>query len=148
MVCMKCRHIKSDGRKCGSPALRDKAYCYFHMQMHRAIHGQKDDSDAIVNLPPMDDRGAIQVALTQVLRALGSKRLDPRRAGQLLYGIQIATRAVERSIYVSPSQLVPSLTTDAAGEEMGPEEFECNDERRLQRLSLLRPMPKMHPRRR
>jgi hypothetical protein len=128
MISMKCRHIKSDGCKCKSFALRDKAYCYFHMQMHRAIHGQKDDGDAVVSMPIMDDRGAIQVALTQVLRALGSKRLDPRRAGKLLYGIQIAAKAVEHPIYVSPSQLVPSLTTDAAGEDMGPEEFHCDDE--------------------
>ena len=25
-----CRHIKLNGERCGSPALRDQAFCYFH----------------------------------------------------------------------------------------------------------------------
>jgi len=32
-----CRHLKLDGRRCGSPALRGQHYCYFHAPAHRAI---------------------------------------------------------------------------------------------------------------
>ena len=30
-----CRHIKSDGKKCHSPAQRGSAYCYFHARSRR-----------------------------------------------------------------------------------------------------------------
>ncbi|MGD0479667.1 MAG: hypothetical protein ABSA42_05815 [Terracidiphilus sp.] len=96
---MECRHIKSNGCKCKSPALRDKPYCYFHMRLHRMIHAAKAESaaapgaalDATIEIPVMEDRTAVQFALTQVLQGLGAKRLEPRRAGQLLYGLQIAS---------------------------------------------------------
>ena len=28
-----CRHIKTSGGKCGSPALRGQPYCYFHSRL-------------------------------------------------------------------------------------------------------------------
>ena len=30
----RCRHIKVNGTQCGSPALREEKYCYFHMRWH------------------------------------------------------------------------------------------------------------------
>ena len=32
-----CQHVKIGGDRCGSPALRDEHYCYFHAGAHRAI---------------------------------------------------------------------------------------------------------------
>jgi hypothetical protein len=26
-----CRHVKEDGAYCGSPALRERKYCYYHL---------------------------------------------------------------------------------------------------------------------
>ena len=131
---MECRHIKSDGCKCKSPALREKPYCYFHMRLHRTMHAAKAQSaaapgaasDATIEVPAIEDRSAVRFALTQVLQGLGAKRLEPRRASQLLYGLQIAAQLVERNYGILPSDYVQSLTADEEGDELAPEEYDCD----------------------
>jgi hypothetical protein len=44
-----------------------------------------------LDLPPVEDSASIQLALIQVLQALAADQLDPRRAGLLLYGLQVAS---------------------------------------------------------
>src|SRR2546422_6358020 len=31
----RCRHLKVNGTQCGSPALKDHRFCYFHQQWHQ-----------------------------------------------------------------------------------------------------------------
>jgi hypothetical protein len=35
MMFRECRHIKTDGKKCHSPAKRGSAFCYFHARSRR-----------------------------------------------------------------------------------------------------------------
>ena len=44
-----------------------------------------------LELPSIEDAASIQLALIDVLQALAANRLDPRRAGLLLYGLQVAS---------------------------------------------------------
>jgi hypothetical protein len=44
-----------------------------------------------LELPAVEDSASIQLALIQVVQALASNQLDPRRAGLLLYGLQVAS---------------------------------------------------------
>lgn len=44
-----------------------------------------------LQLPAADETASIQLALIQVLQALAANQLDPRRAGLLLYGLQVAS---------------------------------------------------------
>jgi hypothetical protein len=44
-----------------------------------------------LELPAVEDSASIQLALIQVLQALASSQLDPRRAGLLLCGLQVAS---------------------------------------------------------
>ena len=30
----RCRHLKVNGTQCGSPALKDHRFCYFHLRWH------------------------------------------------------------------------------------------------------------------
>lgn len=94
-----CRHIRTNGRRCESPAIREEDRCFFHHRIHRAHHinrvvrpALKPDSPPIIALPALDDREAIQVALSVVVDAVASAALDPRRAGVLLRGLQIAAK--------------------------------------------------------
>jgi hypothetical protein len=32
-----CEHIKPGGARCGSPALRDKQFCYYHLNLRHAM---------------------------------------------------------------------------------------------------------------
>jgi hypothetical protein len=110
-----CRHLFTDGRRCGSPALRGpegaENFCYFHHnsrrpiqaadradRLHRAAASAASRTDfALPNPGDLSDRSGIQLAIGEVLRRIASNDLDPRRAGLLLYGLQIASRNLPRS---------------------------------------------------
>ncbi len=137
MIYKECRHIKSNGCKCKGVALRGMPYCYFHTRLHRVRNGRNADpaasgaaanspSDVALDLPAMEDRGALQLALTQVLQDLGAKRLDPLRAGKLLYGLQIASQIVDRPYSLLTHEYVQTVSTGSDGEEIGPDKYVCD----------------------
>jgi hypothetical protein len=118
-----CRHIMPSGKKCHSPALRDKPYCYYHTNLHRLA----DPASAAAKQLPLnaiEDASGIQIALTQVLGALNSPYMDTRRAGLLLYGLQIATQLTTRVSAPRPRESVRSLSEDN-GETLAPENTVC-----------------------
>ncbi len=122
----KCRHIMSSGSRCQSPILGGTYYCYFHLRLHRLTGAQAHAGETPLSLPAMEDQGSIRIALAQVLNALGSSKLDSRRAGLLLYGIQIAAQNLKRDPSLFPMAAVPSLTVSPDGEELAPEETACD----------------------
>ncbi len=117
-----CRHIMHNGARCHSPALRGKDYCYYHSHLHkRAKSSSARAADDPLSLPFLEDRSAIQVAVSQILDALGSAKLDPQRAGLLLYGLQIASQNVERNQDILPFKAVESISHSSEGDELAPE---------------------------
>jgi hypothetical protein len=97
-----CRHIMPSGAKCHSPALRGMAYCYFHVPGRRPAQRQSLVHPPPLKLPVLKDRRAIQIALGQVLSAIGSSGINPRSAGQLLHGLQIASDILQRASHAVP----------------------------------------------
>ena len=93
-----CRHIHTSGRRCGSPALRGEPFCYHHhttrrpAPRHRGVH----PNQAEFELPSIDDRAGVQFALAQILNRIATNQLDSKRAGQLLYGLLIASSNLPR----------------------------------------------------
>ena len=83
-----CQHIHLKGVRCGSPALKGHPHCYFHNRVRRLHRG--------VVIPLLEDATAIQVAITEVMRALGDRDLDHRTAALLLYGLQVAAQNLPR----------------------------------------------------
>jgi hypothetical protein len=77
-------------------------------------------------LEVIEDRSGILLAVSQVLDALGSSRIDPRRAGLFLYGIQLASQNVDRDDRVHSSSPVESVTQTRDGTNLAPEHFVCN----------------------
>jgi hypothetical protein len=91
-----CNHVKPNGSCCQSPAIRDDEYCYFHRLQRertkrqlRAARRQKP-----LELPHLEDLESIHLALGDVLNALVADRIDHRKAGLLLYGLQTATATI------------------------------------------------------
>ena len=124
-MCNECRHIMPNGRKCRAPALRGNPYCYFHTRLHRVAAAPPRAPDEPLKLPILEDRSAIQLALAQILDALGSAQLDPRRAGLFLYALQIASQNVERNVDIVPITAVHSITRTSGGDELGPKTPTC-----------------------
>jgi hypothetical protein len=98
-----CRHIFTDGRRCGSPALRGpegpESFCYFHHNTRRPIQDApaRKRRRSRFTLPNPEDRSAIQHSIGEVLRRIASNEIDPRRGGILLYGLQIASLNLPKS---------------------------------------------------
>lgn len=111
-----CRHIKINGERCASPALTNKPFCYFHVELerrHRRCNPSKGAGLTVLhpmtlqdgsqrepifaeqlpqlNLPELEDRHSIQVALSMVIAALTEARIDPKLAALLFYGLQVAS---------------------------------------------------------
>jgi hypothetical protein len=79
---VRCEHVKSNGVRCGSPALRGQTFCYFHNNL----------SGPRVNVfPLLEDGNAIQLELGEIIRALVDERIDTKRASLVLYALQIAS---------------------------------------------------------
>jgi len=97
-----CRHIQTGGLRCGSRCLRNQDFCYYHHTTRRpksvleaAAQASRltrhEARNAAFELPNPEDRSSIQHSIGEVLRRIAANTLDPRRAGLLLYGLQIAS---------------------------------------------------------
>lgn len=78
-----CIHVKTNGLRCQSPALRHSVKCYYHHD-HRRLTRRK----VIQTLRSKDGRMA---ALQLVMNAVMNDRMNAEIARTLLYGIQIGT---------------------------------------------------------
>jgi hypothetical protein len=147
---MECRHILPGGDKCCAPAIRTRAYCYFHLLNRRtpppSLNASRKTRRASTidsastqtldlgcpvpdaaeapsqiqhSIPLLEDRMAVQIALTNVLEAIATNRIDPQRAGLLLYGLQIASSNAKDFIGQTSSS-VRSYTVADNGDMLGP----------------------------
>jgi hypothetical protein len=93
-----CRHVKSNGRRCESPALREKSWCFYHERLHsrhRSIREAKATlSETPLRIPSLEDPESIQIGLSLVVEALATGRLDDKRASVLVRALQAAARNV------------------------------------------------------
>src|SRR5215831_12013318 len=88
----RCAAIKSDGTLCGSPKMNDHIYCFAHRQMMKG-------RAKTFWLPPLEDANAIQMAVMLVQRALIDDEISEKKAGLLLYSIQIAASNVHKTTF-------------------------------------------------
>src|SRR5258708_6926517 len=86
-----CRHIFTDGHRCGSICLRGEPFCYYHHTTRKPAPRQSLGRKSSFDLPLPEDRSAIQASIGIILQRIASNDLDPKRAGLLLYGLQIAS---------------------------------------------------------
>ena len=88
-----CSHIKADGNICQAPNLKGKDYCYFHTAARDRIRRQRQaaERNLPLQLPVLEDRHTIQLALGDVVNALLTDRIDPRKASLILYALQTAS---------------------------------------------------------
>ena len=90
-----CRFIKANGLKCQSPALRGAQFCYLHARTRVVVPRRRCFADRPLELPQLENADAIHAALGEILNALASSGISPKRAGTLLYGLQLAKTSIE-----------------------------------------------------
>ncbi len=106
----RCQHVKVNGTQCGSPAVREHNYCYFHVRWHRKgmqVNAYFREQE-ILTLPTLEDVNSIQVGLAEVMRQLMAQTVDHRTAALLLYALQIASGNVKFTSFEpeQPTQVV------------------------------------------
>jgi hypothetical protein len=74
-----------------------------------------------LDLAPVEDTASIQLALIDVLQALAANQLDAKRAGLLLYGLQVAS-ANAAKMHLS-SRAVRSVTYTDEGTPLAPQDY-------------------------
>ena len=113
-----CRHVKEDGAYCGSPALRERKYCYYHLMQRasrlRRARALRDNLPYRLEIQSLDNPYAIRAAVSEVAQALAAGQLDPRVAGKLLYAFQLASSANRRIEQMEAAQLQNSKDAPAA----------------------------------
>ena len=113
-----CRHVFTDGRRCGSPALRTQNFCYFHHTSRRPIQDaptrkRRQSTFALPTPADLSERSGIQHTIGLILSRIASNEVDPRRAGLLLYGLQIASLNLGKAKPTADStETVDDLTLD------------------------------------
>lgn len=90
-----CRHIKHDGAKCHSPAMRGTTYCYFHANARPSPSRHTRTRDALLDIPSMENRSEILVVLNRIVNALANGQIASRRATAMLYAVQMAQKELE-----------------------------------------------------
>jgi hypothetical protein len=127
-----CRHAKEDGAYCGSPSLRERKYCYYHLMQRarrlRRARALRDNVTYRLEIQSLDNPYAIRDAVSDVAQALAAGQLDARVAGKLLYAFQLASSANRRIEKMEAAQLeqrketkdgVPQVRARLLGDNLG-----------------------------
>jgi hypothetical protein len=124
---MKCRHIRTSGLPCDSPALRGGHFCYYHSQLrvHAAIPDRKYKP---IVLPTPDDFAAIQLSVGRINEALIDGTIDLKKAACLFQGLKIAAHFINPKRYFFAEGTVESAEQSAGGDQLGPRAYNCGEE--------------------
>ncbi len=89
----RCQHVKVNGTQCGSPALRRRRLCFFHVrcQEQGARIAESQFKQARFVVPLLEDANAVQMALMQVMQLLASGQMEHKTAALMLYALQTAS---------------------------------------------------------
>jgi len=140
----RCRHIKVNGTQCGSPALRNKNFCFYHQQdrpLTVECYSEGPYATGEIALPLFEDAHSVQAVIRQVVQMVLQKRLERKTASLLLYALQIASSNLKRMELEKPQpeQVVIDLEKesetpmaanieDETARESSDEDIKRNDE--------------------
>src|SRR5580765_7749516 len=132
----RCAKIKTDGTQCGSPKMRNHFYCFAHYQMQDALAKK-------LVLPPLEDANAIQTAIMLVQRALIDNEISEKKAGLLLYSLQIAAANVAKTTFGQAAH--EELVTEMEEEEelLGRHEQAIEKQKKVEEIAGRRRLTQM-----
>ena len=104
----RCRWVRQDGTSCRSPQMKQHIYCFAHIQMAEA-------RTLMLMLPPPEDANAIQVGLMRIQKALIEDTISTKKAGLLLYSMQLALTNVGQTTFGQAKD--EELVTETVDEE-------------------------------
>ena len=84
-----CTHIKVNGLRCQSPALRGERFCYFHQRMIRTV---TVPNSRLHHVALLESPEAIQASVMEVVNSLIRGTMELKRAELILRALNIAVR--------------------------------------------------------
>jgi hypothetical protein len=113
----RCQHIKVNGTQCGSPALRNEKVCYFHSQCRvTKVAVTEAWKNGEIVLSPFEDAGSIQFTLRQIAQMLLEQKITEKKAGLLLYTLQIASSNLKQMNAEKPRPTQVVVDPETVGE--------------------------------
>ncbi len=127
-----CTHIKTDGKPCGSPAVRNQDLCHYHGEARdrakvigRSVNCNYvftytgPDGETVTeaypspghntfNLGLLDGPDSIQLGISAVLHAITTNTIDLPRADRLLYGLKLAATNIHLKMRNLPANTTPN----------------------------------------
>ena len=116
-----CRHVKTNGHRCQSPAIRGKALCFHHRNIHRT-HRRPQSAESLMStwkedtlkgyraadidplavarayptqnefhFPALEDAESVQLATSMLFQAIATGQIHFLRAKMLLNTLKVAT---------------------------------------------------------
>ncbi len=116
----RCQHIKIGGDRCGAPALRDQKFCRFHDycgEVEVDVSVSAAYPACPFYLPVLEDAASIQYTINQVCEHLLHHRLDAKKAGVMLYAMQIASSNLDRLTGAKSEENTWNKTREKSSEE-------------------------------
>ncbi len=122
-----CEHIKPSGTRCGSPALRDDKFCYYHTRVRKTVPmnnlfvfldnpGRKEnDRYHAFEFPYLEDAAAVQIGFMQFIYGVAQQRIEQWRARMILSALhgaaanlRLMDAATSQSGKTEPAKKQPS----------------------------------------
>lgn len=127
-----CNHVMASGGVCGNVALDNSNFCYWHhklrtRQRHRHQLGGPvhEAANTGINLPSLDDANAIQIAIEEIAHAVIDRRIDSKRAGLLLYAMQLASSNAKELTIASEKDEIGAISEEnVVNDALDPDEDE------------------------
>jgi len=105
-----CQHVKPDGSRCGTPAIRNHKYCYHHTTVRKLVpkttvhglltSGTTGEPYVAFELPFLETPEAIQIGFMQLIHGVGTGLMEPKRARMILsalYGAAANLREMNKA---------------------------------------------------
>jgi hypothetical protein len=109
----RCEKVREDGTVCGCPQMKGYRYCYAHERMLGMRSGR-------LELPPLEDANAVQMAIMRVQKALIDDEISEKKAGLLLYSLQMASSNLKHTTFTeSKKEVVTEMPESPAASGMG-----------------------------
>lgn len=119
----RCRWVRQDGTTCGSPQMKRHIYCFAHKQMMEA-------RALALSLPALEDANAIQIGIMRIQKALIEDTISTKKAGLLLYSMQLALQNVAQTTFAQAKTEEPVRETVAEEEAINEEQTSTTEARR------------------
>jgi hypothetical protein len=88
----RCAHLHMSGQQCGSPAERERRFCYFHNYVRSLSDAGYEKTPA----PVVEDAFGVQAGIVRVLQMLEKMPPTPKTCALMLYALQTASANLKK----------------------------------------------------